>query len=468
MSMRKTDRQQLFWMCVVALALRLALMWFLYPQSLNPHLDHWSFGFEEGRVARALATGHGFSNPLYAPTGPTAWFAPVYPAILAGVFKIFGVYTKAACLAILAFNDLVSALTCIPIFVFSRRSFGASAARVAGWIWAFFPDAVYGPNNRIWNIWLATLLLAILLCMALRLAERNGAREWIAFGALSGVAALTDPVVLSVLPILALWALWRLHRKRARWLTPAICCFVATVVVLSPWFVRNYAVFHRFIPVRDDLGLELAVGNNGDSRFTEAREDGPWLPSGRSQWNEYVTLGETAYFHKKFHEGIAYIEAHPLWYARMVALRIANVWTDYWRLSTAYLAKGPYTIIALPFYTLLSCLTLLGLWNIFRHRGLSAALPYAVVLLCFPVVYYLTHTGDWYRRPMDPFFVGLAAHEVTVVFRKLKARYPAPSYAADRPRIATPQEDAAAGFAASKLAPGAWEHPAPPKESPSP
>jgi hypothetical protein len=33
-----------------------------------------------------------------------------------------------------------------------------------------------------------------------------------------------------------------------------------------------------------------------------------------------------------------------------------------------------------------------------------------VVFLLFPVVYYLTHPEDYYRRPIDPQFVALAAY----------------------------------------------------------
>ena len=39
--------------------------------------------------------GQGFSSPTDLPTGPSAWAPPVYPYILAGVFKLFGIYSNA-------------------------------------------------------------------------------------------------------------------------------------------------------------------------------------------------------------------------------------------------------------------------------------------------------------------------------------------------------------------------------------
>ncbi len=412
----RSARRTLFWIVAAALALRLTVMIFVYQQNLDPVTDHWSFGFEEGRVARAIASGQGFSNPLYGPTGPTAWYGPIYPYILAGVFKLFGIYTKAACLAILSFNCLVSALTCLPIFFFTRKSFGAGAARVAGWIWVFFPDAVYGPVHRIWDTWLATLLLAILFLVLLKLEHSSRIREWVGFGLLSGIAALTSPVVLSVLPILALWMVYRLHRQRKRWLAPAVGAVLAVILVVSPWFVRNYRTFHSFIPIADSLGLEIGIGNNGETWFPYSIKDGPWNPwNGDAQWAEFQRLGELGYFGQKSQEGTAYIKSHPVWYAGMVVRRIVYVWTGFWSFSNRYREADPFAPVTVPLYTILSALTLLGLWRAFRCQGFLVATPYGIVLLFFPVVYYLTHPDWYFRRPIDPFFVALAAYEVVAL-----------------------------------------------------
>src|ERR1700735_3367484 len=117
-------RSALFWMVVVALALRLAVMTFLYAERTDPARDHWRCGGEAGRIARSIVQGEGFSNPLFGKTGPTAWLAPVYPYILAGIFKLLGVYSKASAIAALALDCLFSALTCIPIYFIASRHFG--------------------------------------------------------------------------------------------------------------------------------------------------------------------------------------------------------------------------------------------------------------------------------------------------------------------------------------------------------
>ena len=60
-------------MVLVALALRIAVMFFLLPEQLSPERNHWQFGYEAGKIALSIAQGHGFSSPLFEETGPTAW-----------------------------------------------------------------------------------------------------------------------------------------------------------------------------------------------------------------------------------------------------------------------------------------------------------------------------------------------------------------------------------------------------------
>lgn len=409
-------KRKLFWMVLVALIVRFTVIAFLYPRVIDPGHDHWYFGFEEGRVARAIATGQGFSNPLWGQSGPTAWYAPIYPYILAADFKVFGVFTTASCIAILGFQSLLSAFTCLPLFFFARRGFGEGAALAAGWAWVVYPYSVYWPIIRIWETWFAMFLLAVLFLMILKLERSPRMKHWIGFGALAGFAALLDPVLLSVFPLLALWALWRLYkqRKTVRSLLPsATACILAVIVTVSPWVIRNAMVFHKFIPVRDNIALEFRVGNSGKTIETMDLFAGPWLPwVNDMEWNEYKKMGEIAYFHLKGEQAKAYIEAHPLWYAGMCARRIVYVWTGFWSANKRYLDEQTYDPAAISLLTLLSALTFMGLYRAYRKRGAEVAAPYAIVLIVFPLIYYLTHVERWYRCPMEPIVIALAAYEV--------------------------------------------------------
>ncbi len=152
-------------MVLVGLAIRVAVTHFLYTEWMDPFvLEHWAFG----RIGRSLALGHGFGNPL-ADSGPSALLPPVYPYILAAIFKLFGIYTKASIIAALVLNGIISAATCIPVFFLARKSFGDRVANWAGWGWALSPYGTYYGADWAWSTRLVTLLLCCLFLWALNL-----------------------------------------------------------------------------------------------------------------------------------------------------------------------------------------------------------------------------------------------------------------------------------------------------------
>ncbi len=127
------------------------------PFSTTP--AEFSFGYETGSIAASLARGQGFSSPFGHPTGPTAWIAPVYPTLVAGVFKLLGVYSKESAIAVLSLNSLFSALTCIPMVLIGRRTVGNSPGLLAGWLWAVLPIYMKWPITWVWDMSISALLM---------------------------------------------------------------------------------------------------------------------------------------------------------------------------------------------------------------------------------------------------------------------------------------------------------------------
>ena len=98
---------------------------------------------------------------------------PLYPLLLAGIFRIFGTYTLNAYLAAVGLNSLFSTLTCIPIFQAGKRIGGASLAILAASLWAIFPNAIILPYESLWDASLSALLAATILWATLAVADRR-------------------------------------------------------------------------------------------------------------------------------------------------------------------------------------------------------------------------------------------------------------------------------------------------------
>jgi 4-amino-4-deoxy-L-arabinose transferase-like glycosyltransferase len=389
-------------MVLVALAIRLAVIPFTYHEWMDPFvLEHWAFGL----LARSIASGRGFGSP-FADTGSSALLPPVYSYLLAGIFKVFGIETRASILVALSLNSLFSALTCIPVFLLARQAFGERVAKWAGWGWAFSPYGVYYGADWAWSTCLVTLELCCLFLFAWRLENSTRKRDWLLFGVLCGVAALTEPVVLAVLPLLGIYTLYRRFRLSRPWKAQTIVVALAGLATLSPWLVRNYDLFHRFIPVRSGFGLELYIGNNGYSQHWVNRTLHP--NHSDAELSEYERVGEIVYMDHKLQQAKDYIRGHPAWFAWMTLRRIVYMWTGYWSFDPAYLKDEPLDPPNIFVNTTMSILGLLGLRRVFQ-RDPALAVRFSIVLLFFPLTYYISHPETYYFRPVDPIIVVLAA-----------------------------------------------------------
>ena len=401
-------RQTLLPPVLAGLVLRLLVVAFVYQHFLDPVRNHWEFGYEVGRVARSIATGGGFASPYWwGDTGPTALVAPAFPYLVSAIFGVFGVYTKAAALVLLTVNCLFSAVTCVPVFLVAQRSFGLRTARWAAWVWAFFPYAVNFSANDMWNHSLIALLLAVLFLFSQHLESSDRALAWISFGLLFGFSALASPAILGILPFLGGWACYRLARQGKHWMKAVTAGVLGVLVMISPWLARNYLTFHRPVFLQDNFWMEVCVGNLGRALHWWNGEVHPC--DSVAEMREYQRLGEIGYMTEKRQQALAFIEGNPGTYVLRSLRRVVFMWTGYWSMNREYLRQEPLDPENIVFLTSFTLLSLAGLGRAFRRRP-EMAMPYSLVVLTLPCVYYLTHPEPGYRHHSDPLLVILASY----------------------------------------------------------
>ena len=250
---------------LAAFAIRLVVVCFTYRDLPDADKFYEQFGWEMGWIARALASGHGYSSPYFPWSGPTALQPPLYPVLLSVVFRLFGIYSLTSGFVILSINSLFSALTCIPIYFSAKYSLGARGARVAAWVWAFYPFAIYFSAGRVWEYALTGLLFTTCFCIAQRIHRTEKPLAWLGWGALYGLTALSNPAVLSTLPFLLLLAIYKVRKSGGRWLVNGALTALAALAVLTPWTMRNYRALGVLCPVRDNFWLEIYTDNFGNA-----------------------------------------------------------------------------------------------------------------------------------------------------------------------------------------------------------
>lgn len=393
---------------IVAVAFTLRVAWIIlgHTYKFKTTDENFGFGWEMGRIAQSIASGHGFSNVFGPSTGQTAWEPPLYPYLAAGVFSLFGIYSKASAFVLLTFNSLCSALTCIPIFRIARRMFSEKVAVGSAWAWVLLPNVMFWCTRSIWETSLSALLLAVVTWKALTLQDREGLFPWIEFGFLWGVAALNSPSLLSFLPAAGLWAWYRRARAGRKSITGVVLASIVFFACITPWLVRDYRTFGRFIFMRDNFGAELRLGNGPGADGTLMLYLDP--PHDPYAMRQFESMGELSYIALRKQQAMEYIKADYARFAVLCFRRFLYFWASPPKPTRpAWLEPFKQSLFLAS-----SILALWGLGLALKQRRPGAWLLFWLVLL-YPAIYYVVYAIPRYRHPIEPELVILCVFLVT-------------------------------------------------------
>jgi 4-amino-4-deoxy-L-arabinose transferase-like glycosyltransferase len=394
------------WMVGIAFGLRVLCILVMHTYKVRTTENNFGFGWEMGRIAASIASGHGFANPFQTPTGPTAWEPPLTPYLMAGVFKVFGIYSRSSAFVLLTINSLWSALTCISIFRVARRSFGETVAVASAWTWALFPYVIYWDIKWMWETSLSALLITTIFWLAVSMEDADGVKPWLRFGLLWGVAALNSPSLLSFLPASGLYGWYRRWRAGRRSLAGVLLASLIFLAIITPWLVRNKRVFGQPVFLRTNFGAELRMGNGPYA-------DGTWQyylhPADNvAEFRRYHQMGELAYVRARRDEAVAWIKANPGRFAVVSFRKFIYYWYGVPRdLQPTWLEPVKNSLFAAS-----SLLTLFGLLLALRQKRPHAWLFFWLLLL-YPLVYYIVFPHARYRHPVEPAIAILSVFVIT-------------------------------------------------------
>ena len=423
---------RIFW---VAFLVRVLYVTLAHTYRIRVAEDHLQFGWDAGRIARALVTGYGYADPFanayLAHTGPTAWLPPLYPLLMAAIFRVFGVYTLASALVLFTFQSAFSAATALATWEIAARCFNRRVALWSAWLWALYPAAMQYAVRWPWEMTISTALFSFTLVLALRMRtigictagtplttyNLQLTTSWLLFGLLWALIALSNSSLLIFLPICGLWIMLpALHNPGApfmqshrmggivRTLTGPTLAALLFLACIAPWTIRNQSVFHTLIPLRGNLGAEMYMGNGPGSNGLLMEYFHPFQDP--VQLRLYASLGEVRYVALRGAAANAFIAAHPAHFAADIVRRILFFWigvphpTD-----EAWYNEAGRTLN----FAFISLAGLLGL-ALALARRIPAAGIFAWAFLLLPIPYYLVTVHARFRHPLEPLLCILAVY----------------------------------------------------------
>ncbi|HVG22197.1 MAG TPA: glycosyltransferase family 39 protein [Blastocatellia bacterium] len=253
---------------------------------------------------------------------------PGYPIMLAAVFKASGDYDsllRSTQLVQIACDCLATAL----VFLIAAELLPFAVSVMAGLLVAI------SPHLSFYSLWLTPDSLAALPVLAavyfiIKATERPRIGAAIAAGVMIGLSCWLRSNALLLAPFLAV-VIAAASKSGERW-RHAAAMAAAAVIVISPITIRNWVVFHRFIPLSLGAGITLIEGiadYDKEGRFGmpafdhEVKEkDAEWY--GRPEYRGNVWSPDGIERDRgRFSRGLEVVRSNPAWFAGVMARRAA-------------------------------------------------------------------------------------------------------------------------------------------------
>jgi 4-amino-4-deoxy-L-arabinose transferase-like glycosyltransferase len=358
-------------------------------------------------IPHALDQGRGFLLPfgIHGQSMPTAQHPPFYPLVLAALGELGGTGQEAQRLA----GSLFGLGTILAVALLARRLAGDRVGLVAAGIAAVYPTLI-AADGALMSESLYGLLVALSLLSAYRLLESRSLGRAIVLGGLVGLAALTRAEAVLLLPLVLIPIVRHPLGKRA-----AVTAILVMVAVIAPWTVRNWEVFHRFVPLATDSGSAIA-GANCPSVYS-----GPNIGS----WNIFCVKdyhGNEAITTARMRtDGARYALHHVDRLPAVVAARELRVWSLYQPLQQHSEGRSiKVEHLGLAMYYVLVALAIYAIPRLRRLRQPVWVLLTPIVMVSITAA--LIFGNVRFREPAEVSLVILAALGGERLLTRLRAR----------------------------------------------
>jgi 4-amino-4-deoxy-L-arabinose transferase-like glycosyltransferase len=274
-------------------------------------------------LARSLSAGKGFTYdaPLSSSDTPRFGRAPGYPvflALLGGGLREFSATPPQVKIA----QSIVGALGVWLIGAIARRAGGHRAGVAGAFIAAMYPPLVwicaYVFSEALFST--AALSAVLLLNHAVDRMSTPDARvkrtawAWaVAAGIATGCAMLIRPAMAFFLPVAVVWLI---RRRRA---ALAGTLVIGALVVVGPWTARNVHLYGRLVFIASEGGVTFWTGNHPLATGEGDMAANPDIKLSDIAFRRaHPGLAQEQLEPLYYHEAVAYIAAHPVWWTGLL------------------------------------------------------------------------------------------------------------------------------------------------------
>jgi 4-amino-4-deoxy-L-arabinose transferase-like glycosyltransferase len=350
------------------------------------------------------------------PSMSTVFMMPGLPFTLAFFVMIFGKFGGITAFRI--FQALIQTGSLFVLFLIARKIFNSKVGAVAVIISAL-GIADYWVTNLILTESIFKFFVLCLVYFSIYAVEENKTKYYVLGGIFLGFGTLFRPTIATFpIIILFMWILKKYSIKdmiKYTVLVGGIFC-----IILSPWWIRNYNVFHKFIPLTLATGNPMLQGTyinyDQESRKTDGLNYSQFkYPTGSEITNNEVEIEISKYRLKNL------VPKQPLqflwWYTfgkTIQQLRWPFVWIEFLGVKFWMVGLWHYLILIFGF---------IGATKYYSNKKRNNMGTMIIATIIYFIVVYLPfYAFGRYFYPAIPFVIIFASYGVINIIDRVVKR----------------------------------------------
>lgn len=222
-------------------------------------------------IRSALIFGETGQITYHRPDTPSVYIMPGIVILLSPFVKLLGAATGVT--AFRVFQGLLQALCIYLIFLIGRESFNSTTGAIAAVLDAMYLPEIFASGLILTEVPFRVCLL-LLIYLTIKAFKLKKARYYGLGGAAWAAACLFRPTI-ALYPsvILIMWLIKRYSLKEM--LQYAAVAAAVFSVIMAPWWIRNYIIFEKPIPLTVSSGNPFLQGTYID--YDQSKDYTPYL-----------------------------------------------------------------------------------------------------------------------------------------------------------------------------------------------
>ncbi len=416
MSIRKKHQDSIF---AITIILGLALLIRIIYLYLYQQMPDWNLltvdNYYHHNWAQTIMDGNIFGDTTY-------FRAPFYIYCLAFLYKLFGISLWVGRI----FGVLIGISSVFFTYLIGTKIFDKKIGLTAAFIHAIYPIIIYFESELLLDP-LFMLLLQISIYQFIIWVDTKSNRNGFLTGLFIGLASITRPTSLVIIPLLIIFYLYRNGFKKY---SSLLLYLSGILLIIGFTFFRNLSVANDPVFIASQGGINFYIGNNEIADGLSAKLPEPlgnnWrinaiTNKAELEMDKDLLPGEVSSFW--FQQGLTWIINNPYnalkLYIKKILFYISNQETSNNRDLKYFFNKHPLlNIYTIPF----------GVLFIFFCIGLFISPKpvysnYLLILIIFLIyISSLFFYTSRFRLPLLPFFIIIASYGFWNIINHIKTK----------------------------------------------